>query len=78
MPLVTPGPAVSTARPGPALQLGHRLGGEDGRLLVPHVDDADAAVVRRVVEREDVPAGEREQLASRRTPAAPASASCPP
>ena len=43
-PLVTPGPAVSTARPGPALQLRHRLGGEHGGLLVPHVDDPHAPV----------------------------------
>jgi hypothetical protein len=44
------------------LQLGDRLGREDRRLLVPHVEDGEAGLVRRVVEREDVAAGEGEHL----------------
>ena len=46
-----------------ALQLGDRLGGEHRGLLVPHVVDREAGLVRGVVEREDVAAGEREHLA---------------
>ena len=55
-PLVTPGPAVSTARPGLPGQLAHRLGGEDGGLLVTHVEDPHrwVGVDRAVVHREDV------------------------
>ena len=40
MPLVTPGPAVSTATPGRAGELGHALGREGRGLLVADVDDA--------------------------------------
>ena len=42
--------------------LGPSLGGERGRLLVAHVDDVDALVAAAVVDREQVPAREREQL----------------
>ena len=42
-PLVTPGPAVRTARPGRAGQLGGGLGGEDGGLLVAYVDQRHRA-----------------------------------
>jgi hypothetical protein len=45
-----------------ALELRHRLRREYRRLLVPYVHDAHAAGMRRVVDRENVPAGQREQL----------------
>jgi hypothetical protein len=64
-----PRDAVGDTRPGgehgearPALQLGDRLGREDRRLLVPHVVEGEAGLVGRVVEREDVTAGEGEHL----------------
>ena len=43
-------------------QLGRALGGEGRGLLVADVDDADVLLHRGVVQGEDVPAGEREQL----------------
>ena len=49
-------------QPGPAGQLRGALGRERGRLLVPYVDDPHLLPDRRVVDREDVPAGEREHL----------------
>ena len=62
MPLVTPGPAVSTARPGSPGQLAGRLGRERRRLLVPDVEQPHRGVGLdgAVVHREDVGAGERE------------------
>ena len=61
-PLVTPGPAVSTASPGRAGELAGRLGGEGSGLLVPDVEDLHRrlGLHRPVVHREDVGAGERE------------------
>jgi hypothetical protein len=53
MPLVTAGLARGL-RP--------TLRGERGRLLVTHVDDVDALVPAAVVDREQVPARQREQL----------------
>ena len=44
------------------------LGGERGGGLVAHVDEVDPLRAAAVVDREQVPAGEREQLASRRRP----------
>ena len=38
------------------------LGGERGRLLVAHVDEVDALLAAAVVDREEVPAGQREEL----------------
>jgi hypothetical protein len=43
IPFVTPGPAVSTASPGIRVELAHRLGGEDGGLLMAGIDQADGA-----------------------------------
>ena len=51
-----------TCEAGAAAQLGDRLGGEHGGLLVAHVVDREAGLVRGVVEREHVAAGEREHL----------------
>ena len=59
-PLVMPGPAVSAAKPGLARELGVRLGGERGGLLVAGVDHLHALVAGRVVQRPDVAAVERE------------------
>ena len=55
-PLVTPGPAVSTARPGHPGQLAGRLGGERRGLLVAHVEQPHRrlGLDRAVVHREDV------------------------
>ena len=44
-------------------ELGHALGGERRRLLVTHVDDADVLLHGAVVDREDVTARQREDLA---------------
>ena len=63
MPLVTPGTGGQRAharRPG---HLRPPLGGERGRLLVADVDDVDPLGPAAVVDREQVPAREREQLA---------------
>ena len=55
-------PGGDHGQPGRPGQPRGRLGGEDRRLLVPHVQDAHRRVRldRRVVEREHVPAGQRE------------------
>ena len=63
MPLVTPGPAVSAHTPGLAGHLRPALGGERGGRLVADVHDRDALLAAAVVDREQVPAREREQLA---------------
>ena len=62
-PLVTPGPAVSAADPEPSRRLREPLSGEHRGLLMPHVDDLDPLIAAPVVDREQVPAGEREQVA---------------
>ena len=49
--------------PGRAGDLRPALRGEGGGLLVAHVDDVDALLATAVVDREDVAAREREQLA---------------
>ena len=62
MPLVTPGPGGQRADARLARRLGPALGREGGRLLVAGVDDVDALLAAAVVDREEVAAGEREQL----------------
>ena len=62
IPFVTPGPGGERAHARLARGLGPALGGEGRRLLVAHVDDVDALLAAAVVDREEVPAGEREQL----------------
>ena len=62
MPLVTPGAGGQRADARLARDLRPALGGERGRLLVAHVDEVDALVAAAVVDREEVPAREREQL----------------
>ena len=61
---VTPGPAVTTASPGVRVSRAVASAANTGGLLVPHVDQAHrgASIVldHRVVEREHVPAGQRE------------------
>ena len=61
-PFVTPGPGGERRDPGPARDLRPALGGERGRRLVAHVDEVDALRPAAVVDREEVPAREREQL----------------
>jgi hypothetical protein len=56
--LVTPGPAVS----GLARGFCPPLSGKGGRLLVAHVDDLDALLAAAVIDREEVAAGQREEL----------------
>ena len=63
IPLVTPGPGGQRADPDLPGRLREALGGEGGRLLVAHVDDLDPLLTAAVIDREQVPAGEREQLA---------------
>ena len=63
IPLVTPGPGGQRAHARLARHLRPALGGERRRLLVAHVDDVDALVAAAVVDREQVAAREREQLA---------------
>jgi hypothetical protein len=57
------GPGGEHGQTGAALELGHRLGGEHGRLLVAYVVDRQPGPVEGVVERKNVPAGQREHLA---------------
>ena len=59
---MTPGPAVSTARPGHPGQLAGGLGGEGRGLLVADVEEPHRRVGqhRAVVHREDVRPGQRE------------------
>src|SRR5690606_32305959 len=57
-----PGAGREHGKTRAALQLRHCFGGKDGRLLMPDVDDAHAGLVRRIVDREDVATGEREEF----------------
>ena len=59
---VTPGPAVTAAAPGAARDLRPALGRERRGLLVAHVDDLDPLGPAAVVDREQMAAGEREEL----------------
>jgi hypothetical protein len=59
---VTPGPAVSAATCGRRVSFARALGGETGGLLVTDVDQAQVLVARPVVQREEVPAGEGEEV----------------
>jgi hypothetical protein len=61
-PLVTPGPGGQRGDLRPAGELRQPLGGEHRRLLVADVDQPHALVAAAVVEREDVPAGQGEQV----------------
>ena len=61
IPLVTPGPGGQRGDADPAGRLGEPLGGEGGRLLMADVEDPDPLRFAAVVDREDVPAREREQ-----------------
>ena len=63
MPFVTPGPAVSAATPGSRVTFAHPSAAKAARLLVAGVDDVDALLAAAVVDREQVAAREREQLA---------------
>ena len=71
IPLVTPGTGGQRAHAGRARDLRPALGRERRRLLVAGVDELDPLLAAAVVDREQVPAGEREQLAD---PVAPRSA----
>ena len=62
MPLVTPGPGRQRGDARLARDLRPALGRERGRGLVAHVDDVDALVAAAVVDREQVTAGEGEEL----------------
>ena len=62
MPFVTPGPGRERAHARLARGLRPALGRERRRLLVADVDDVDALLAAAVVDREQVAAGEREQL----------------
>ena len=62
IPLVTPGPGGQRRHAGLARDLRPALGGERGGRLVAHVDEVDALLAAAVVDREQVAAGEREQL----------------
>ena len=61
-PVGHPGPGGERAHARLARGLGPALGGEHGRLLVADVDDVDALLAAAVVDREEVPAREREEL----------------
>ena len=56
-------PGGQRAHAGLARDLRPALGGERRRGLVAHVDDVDALLAAAVVDREQMPAGQREQLA---------------
>ena len=56
------GPGGQRRDPDPAGRLGEALGGEGRGLLVADVDDLDALLLAAVVDREEVPAGEREEV----------------
>jgi hypothetical protein len=56
------GPRCDGAHAGLACDARVPVGGVPCRLLVPHVDDADAVVETAVVNRLDVPAAEREEV----------------
>ena len=58
-----PGPGGQRRDADPARRLRESLGGEGGRLLVADVDDLDPLGPAAVVDREKVPAGEREEVA---------------
>ena len=62
IPFVTPGPGGQRRHAGPARDLRPALGGERRGRLVAHVDEVDALGAAAVVDREQVPAREREQL----------------
>src|SRR5258705_110004 len=68
IPFVTPGPAVTTASPGPGGGPGGAPPRNPGRLPVPHVKRPHRRVRldRAVVEREHVPAGQGEHRAHAR------------
>ena len=63
MPFVTPGPAVSAATPGSRVTFAQPSAANAADASCRDVDDVDALGPAAVVDREQVPAGQREQLA---------------
>ena len=61
----------------PPRRLGEALGGEGRGLLVADVDDLDPLLLAAVVDREQVPAGEREEVARRPATSGPSRRSAP-